>query len=158
MIHIMEAQRYLGRQPASDARLAAAAQKPRHPFPVLPKRGASYDAVGPYMNGAIIDVKAPIANFHYCCYSAEMPRRPPTAIVQLTLRLREDLRRRLEDAADEKEQSLNGEINQRLEKSLDGEEQAARTDYLVTQIREMKTQINDLTKVVRKLTDTRQTP
>jgi uncharacterized protein (DUF1778 family) len=44
-----------------------------------------------------------------------MAKRKKTDIVPLMLRLREDLRKRIEDAADIKETSLNGEIVQRLE-------------------------------------------
>ena len=80
-----------------------------------------------------------------------MPAREPTAIVQLTLRLREDLRRKLEDAADITEYSLNGEIVRRLEKSLEDGARAAEKDFLRTQIRKMQVQIDDLTKAIREL-------
>jgi uncharacterized protein (DUF1778 family) len=51
-----------------------------------------------------------------------MAKRKKTDIVPLMLRLREDLRKRIEDAADIKETSLNGEIVQRLEASFEQEE------------------------------------
>jgi HicB family len=45
--------------------------------------------------------------------------RKPTAIAQLKLRLREDLRRRLEQAAKKQDVSLNHEITSRLRDSFD---------------------------------------
>ena len=45
--------------------------------------------------------------------------RKKTAIVNLTLRLREDLRRQLEREAKQKDQSLNAEIVSRLEQSFE---------------------------------------
>jgi hypothetical protein len=50
--------------------------------------------------------------------------RKSTDIVPLTLRLREDLRRKLERAADKAERSLNIEIVERLEASFTNEEKA----------------------------------
>jgi hypothetical protein len=47
-----------------------------------------------------------------------MPARKPTAIVQLKVRMREDLRRRLEREAERREDSLNNEIVRRLESSF----------------------------------------
>src|ERR1051325_3920382 len=47
-----------------------------------------------------------------------MARRKKTATVNFTLRLREDLRRRLEAAAKKEERSLNEEIVRRLEESF----------------------------------------
>jgi hypothetical protein len=47
-----------------------------------------------------------------------MAARKPTAIVQLKVRLREDLRRRLEREAERREDSLNNEIVRRLESSF----------------------------------------
>jgi hypothetical protein len=47
-----------------------------------------------------------------------MPPRKPTAIVQLKVRLREDLRRRLEREADRRDDSINNEIVRRLEGSF----------------------------------------
>jgi hypothetical protein len=47
-----------------------------------------------------------------------MPARKPTAIVQLKVRLRENLRRRLELAAERREDSINNEIVRRLEGSF----------------------------------------
>jgi uncharacterized membrane protein YccC len=50
--------------------------------------------------------------------------RKSTDIVAFTLRLREDLRRKLERAADKAERSLNIEIVERLEASFTAEERA----------------------------------
>jgi hypothetical protein len=47
-----------------------------------------------------------------------MPVRKPTAIVQLKVRLREDLRRRLEREAERREDSINNEVVRRLEDSF----------------------------------------
>ena len=47
-----------------------------------------------------------------------MTRRQPTDIVQLKLRLREDLRRKLEREAARTKRSVNAEIAHRLEMSL----------------------------------------
>jgi Arc-like DNA binding domain len=47
-----------------------------------------------------------------------MPARKATAIVQLKVRLREDLRRRLEREANRRKDSINNEIVQRLEQSF----------------------------------------
>jgi len=48
--------------------------------------------------------------------------RKPTAIVTLTLRLREDLRRKIEREAAKREHSLNIEIVERLEASFVGDQ------------------------------------
>jgi hypothetical protein len=47
-----------------------------------------------------------------------MPARKATAIVQLKVRMREDLRRRLEREANRRKDSINNEIVQRLEQSF----------------------------------------
>jgi len=47
-----------------------------------------------------------------------MAKRPDTAIVALTLRIREPLRRRLENAAKQRGVSLNSELAERLESSF----------------------------------------
>jgi hypothetical protein len=49
------------------------------------------------------------------------PRRKPTAIVQVGLRLREALRRELEEAARKHQVSFNQELTARLEESLEME-------------------------------------
>jgi hypothetical protein len=51
-----------------------------------------------------------------------MPRRKTTDTVQLKLRIREDLRRRLEQEAKRKRVSLNTEMAERLSKSLEYED------------------------------------
>jgi uncharacterized protein YecA (UPF0149 family) len=51
-----------------------------------------------------------------------MPRRP-TEVVQVNLRLRERLRRRLEQAARKRDVSLNFEMHSRLEQSFEQQDQ-----------------------------------
>jgi DNA-binding FrmR family transcriptional regulator len=51
-----------------------------------------------------------------------MPARKPTDIVNLKLRFREELRRRLDKEAKKSGRSLNGEIVARLERSLEANE------------------------------------
>lgn len=51
--------------------------------------------------------------------------RKPTAIVTLSLRIREELRRRLEQGAKAHQHSMNIEIIKRLEASFDNEEREA---------------------------------
>jgi predicted transcriptional regulator len=58
-----------------------------------------------------------------------MPRKT-TDIVQLTLRLREELRRKLERAADKKDRSLNIEIVDRLEASFEAETRAREQEQM----------------------------
>jgi len=51
--------------------------------------------------------------------------RKPTEIIALSLRVREELRRRLEGEAKKQRRSLNAEIVHRLEQSLQKEDEAA---------------------------------
>jgi hypothetical protein len=59
-----------------------------------------------------------------------MAKRKRTDIVQLKLRLREELRRKIDDDADAREISLNMELNRRLEWSFQQEKFKALIDLL----------------------------
>jgi len=48
-----------------------------------------------------------------------MTKRPPSEIVQVKVRMREDMRRKLETAARKSGQTVNAEILRRLEQSLE---------------------------------------
>jgi HicB family len=58
-----------------------------------------------------------------------MPRKP-TALVQINLRIREALRRRLDVAAEANETSLNQEMVNRLEKSFENEDLRPQVKHL----------------------------
>lgn len=67
--------------------------------------------------------------------------RKPTDIVQLKLRLREELRRKLERAATKKEHSLNTEMVERLDRSFDLESQASDREEILREIQSLREMI-----------------
>jgi|Tabmets5t2r1_1033131.scaffolds.fasta_scaffold98295_2 hypothetical protein len=78
-----------------------------------------------------------------------MPARKPTAIVQLKVRMREDLRRRLEREAERREDSLNNEIVRRLESSFKrdaDQDLASAVRALQKEIAEIQSHIDGLEK------------
>jgi Arc-like DNA binding domain len=75
--------------------------------------------------------------------------RKPTDIVQLTLRLREDLRRKLERAADKAERSLNIEIIERLEASFAAEAQAQQQSKMILAIETSNQRLLDELKGIK---------
>jgi hypothetical protein len=70
-----------------------------------------------------------------------MPARKPTDIVQLKLRIREELRRKLERAAAKKEHSLNTEMVERLDRSFDLEVQASDREEILRELQNLREMI-----------------
>jgi hypothetical protein len=62
--------------------------------------------------------------------------RKPTEIVQIKLRLREELRRKLLREAEKKDHSLNIEIAQRLEQSFDNAEHVREIDEILKRVQD----------------------
>jgi len=80
-----------------------------------------------------------------------MPKRPGSATVQVGLRLKENLRKRLAAEAERAGRSLNLEIVNRLERSLEFEmhlaaaqEHADSAKVLLSELREMQLQSKEL--------------
>ena len=67
-----------------------------------------------------------------------MAKREKTAIVGLTLRLREDLRLRLENSAEKEGRSLNNEVIQRIEESFRRETADKVLEQTIHVLQEMK--------------------
>jgi hypothetical protein len=82
-----------------------------------------------------------------------MPRRKTTDTVQLKLRIREDLRRRLEHEAKRKKVSLNTEMAERLSKSLEYEDAQPIAERVAQSIKQhlLATYIKDYTKLIADL-------
>jgi hypothetical protein len=72
---------------------------------------------------------------------SKAPARKPTDIVQLKLRLREELRRKLERAAAKKEHSLNTEMVERLDRSFDLEVQASDREEILRELQYIRAMI-----------------
>jgi hypothetical protein len=68
--------------------------------------------------------------------SKSMAKRKKTDVIPLMLRLREELRKRLETAAKAEKRSLNAEITRRLEASL-ANERPGSAEWVVRQVAEM---------------------
>jgi hypothetical protein len=69
--------------------------------------------------------------------------RKPTEIVNFTLRLREDLRKRLERAADKAERSLNIEIVERLEASFAADDKARDQKQMMAKLDEIEDRVTE---------------
>jgi hypothetical protein len=77
-----------------------------------------------------------------------MARRKPMQVVQVNLRLREALRRKLEAAARQRGVSLNFEMTDRLAKSFDQEEAKALAETLAVRVEAAKSVAEELAEEI----------